>query len=137
MTTERKRAGLNLGDFKPRDSTPDVAKEEVAKAAAQVAREDNFRTTNPTQTAAATPTPDRAVASAPTTAQAPAAAPEKSRPMQYARVAFDVPKALRIALQDGARKTGLGTVRAVILDALKAKGYPVSDDELLDKRTRR
>lgn len=125
MTTERKRTALNLSGFTPREAAPPAV---PAREAAEIAKQEGFRSTT------ATP-PAEKPAAPPAPARRPPA--QKAKDIEYVRQAIDIPKALREALIDGARKTGLGTVRAVILDALRAKGYPVSDDELQDKRSRR
>lgn len=119
MTTERKRPSLDLSGFSPKPTTPEPI---ATKDIVAISKEAGFRSDSVAAEVSSKP------------ASAPAAKP---KPTKYVRIAFDVPEKLRQALQDGSRKHGLGTVRAVILDALKAKGYPVSEDELLDKRTRR
>lgn len=124
--TERTRAPLDLSGFAPtKQAASAPAKAEIA-ALAETA---GFRST------VAAPAPVAASPVASVEPRAQRVSPKK--PEQIVRVAIDIPKALRKAMQENAQSTGLGTVRAVILDALKAKGFPISDEDLVDKRTTR
>jgi hypothetical protein len=129
MSNERIRAplDLDLSEFtaKPQSVRPAPAKEEIA-ALGETA---GFRSNVPAPATAVAP---KAASIEP---RQPRASAKKPEPM--VRVAIDIPKALRKAMQENAQSTGLGTVRAVILDALKAKGFAISDEDLVDKRTTR
>jgi hypothetical protein len=60
-------------------------------------------------------------------------APASSRGRRLVRQPIDITEELRAWLKEEAHQRGV-TIRAVILDALKGKGAPVDEIDLVDRR---
>lgn len=60
-------------------------------------------------------------------------APASRRGRRLVRQPIDITEELRAWLKEQAHRRGV-TVRAVILDALKDKGAPVDEEDLVDRR---